>query len=259
MSTPSLILVSGRFASPDVPRARDAAFAHALAGRGCDVRWVVPQASTATASELPAGSKVCALPVVSQAPRFAAVQSRLLDPLSEKVLMQAIRGQMPDLVHVLDYGGCTSVNLSWVTSRLGVGCVVSVPADSTVCHRGDLRYRGAEDCDRFGDPERCSACSLAPATGGLSTWQSVLGRTLGALRLPFNPYPLPPNFENRRELLMGGLKCADRVIVTGETERHRVSTLGLHDEVFEVLPPIGGEADVVESYLELYVQTIDRS
>ena len=77
--------------------------------------------------------------------------------------------------------------------------------------------------------------------------------------MPFNPYPLPPNFENRQELLTGGLQCADRVIVTDETERHRVSTLGLRDEMFEVLPPIGGEADVVESYLELYVQTIDRS
>lgn len=259
MSTPSLILVSGRFASPDVPRARDAAFAHALTGRGCDVRWVVPQASTAAVSELPTGSSVCAIPVVSQAPRFAAVQGRLLDPVSETVLMQAIRAQMPDLVHVLDYGGCTSVNLSWVTSRLGVGCVVSVPADSTVCHRGDLRYRGAEGCDRFGDPERCSACCLAAATGGLSAWQSFLGRILRTLRLPFNPYPLPLKFENRQELLVGGLQCAERVIVIGETERQRVSTLRLRDEVFEVLPPIGGEADVVESYLELYTQVMHHS
>ena len=187
------------------------------------------------------------------------MQRRLLDPLSEKVLMQSIRGQMPDLVHVLDYGGCTSVNLSWVTSRLGADCVISVHADSTVCHRGDLRYRGAEDCDRFGDPERCSACCLAAATGGLSAWQSFLGRTLGTLRLPFNPYPSPLKFKNRQELMVGGLQCAERVIVAGETERQRVSTLGLRDEVLEVLPPIGSDPDVVESYLAMYIRVMDRS
>ena len=87
-------------------------------------------------------------------------------------------------------------------------------------------------------------------------WGSVLGRTFRALRLPLSPYPSPLNFMNRHELLVGGLRYADRVIMAGDAERSRLSALGLRDEAFEVRPPIGGDAKVVEGYLELYAGAI---
>lgn len=261
MSTPSLILVSGRFQDPSIPHARDAAFAHALSGRGCDVRWVIPLESTGEPPELPAGSPIRQLRVLTEAPGFAAVQDRLLDGPSETALTVSIRGEMPDLVHVLDYGGCTSVNLSWVASRLGVACLISMQAATTVCHRGDLRYRGIEDCDSFQDSTRCSICTLTPVadglTEGLSAWQSLVGRGLRLLRSPINPYPMPVDFESRQDLLVGGVQFAERVIVTDETERQRVGTLGLRKEVFEVLPPLGSEPATIDSYLELYRRVID--
>ena len=256
MSKPSLILVSGRFASPDASLTRAAAFAHALAEMGCEVRWIVPGSPGAASPALPERSKVTVLPVASDAPGFSAVQGRLLDPASELVLSEAIRRQLPDLVHVLDYGGCTSVNLSWVTTRLGVRCVVSVASHLTVCHRGDLRYRGAEACDQFGDPDRCSACVLAAATGGLSLWGAAVSRAFRTLRLPLSPYPSPMNFVNRQELLVGGLRCAKRVFLAEESDRSRLRTLGLRDEVFEVQPPISGGEDSAERYLQLYAEAI---
>ena len=252
MSKPSLILASGRFAGPAASLSRAAAFAHALAEQGCDVRWLLPQGPDAAGPSLPAGSTVGLLPVESATPRFSSVQDRLLDPASDQVLMRAIRSRMPDLVHVLNYGGATSVNLSWAAVRLGARCLISVDAAPTVCHRGDLRFRGAEECERFQDPDRCADCSLTAAPGGLSSPRAFLGRVLRALKMPLNPYPLPIHFENRQDLLVGGLQYAERVVVADEVERHRVGRLGVRDEVFEVLPPFGGEPDVVGRYCEWY-------
>jgi hypothetical protein len=256
--TPSLILVSGRFLDPSAPHTRDAAFAHALAERGCDVRWVVPVHSLASTPELAQGSAVRLLPVVSPAPGFAAVQSRLVDAPTDSLLMESVRRELPDLVHVLGYGGCTSVNLSWGANRLGVNCVVSMESAAVICHRGDLLYRGREECRQFDSPDRCSACCLSPNSHGLSLWGSMLGRVLNAVRAPVNPYPVPIDFVTRQELLLGGLQFAERVIVTGEDERDRISSLGIRREMVEQLPPIGSESDSIDSYLDFYKHVIDK-
>ena len=252
MLTPSLILVSGRFLDPSAPHTRDAAFAHALAERGCDVRWVVPVHALASAPELAQGSAVRQLPVVSPAPGFAAVQSRLVDTPTDSLLMESVRRELPDLVHVLDYGGCTSVNLTWGANRLGVKCVVSMIPAAVVCHRGDLRYRGREECRQFDSPDRCSECCLSPALDGFSLLGSILGRALKAVRAPINPYPTPIDFVTRQELLLGGLQFAERAIVTSEEEMDRVSALGVRREMVEGLPPIGSESDSIDRYLEFY-------
>ena len=252
MLTPSLILVSGRFLDPSAPHTRDAAFAQALAERGCDVRWVVPVHSLASAPELAQGSAVRLLPVVSPAPGFAAVKSRLVDTPTDSLLMESVRCELPDLVHVLDYGGCTSVNLSWVANRLGVNCVVSMESAAVICHRGDLRYQGREECRQFDSPDRCSQCCLSPALDGLSLPGSMLGRALKAVHAPINPYPTPIDFVTRQELLLGGLQFAERVIVTSEEELDRVSALGVRKEMVEGLPLLGSESDSIDRYLEFY-------
>lgn len=259
MLTPSLILVSGRFLDPSAPHTRDAAFAQALAERGCDVRWVVPVDSLASTPELAEGSSVRLLPVVSPIPGFAAVQGRLVDTPTDSFLMESVRHELPDLVHLLSYGGCTSVNLSWGANRLGVNCVVSMESGPVICHRGDLRYRGREECRQFDSPDRCKVCCLSSASDGLSLLGSIVARALNAVRAPINPYPTAVEFVIRQELLLGGLQFAERAIVTSEKERDRISALGVRREMVEALPPIDSESDSIDRYLEFYAGVIGKS
>jgi hypothetical protein len=86
----------------------------------------------------------------------------------------------------------------------------------------------------------------------------MLGRVLNAVRAPVNPYPVPIDFVTRQELLLGGLQFAERVIVTGEDERDRISSLGIRREMVEQLPPIGSESDSIDSYLDFYKHVIDK-
>ena len=112
----NVLLVSGRYAGPNDRHDADSAFARGLAAVGCGVRWVVPVPDRATARESD-GIRVCA--VESPAPRFAAVEGRLSDPVLERAVSKEIRLELPDVVHLLDYGGATSVNATWVAHRLG--------------------------------------------------------------------------------------------------------------------------------------------
>lgn len=247
-----LLLVSGRDPAPGPRWERDAAFAAALAASGCEVTWVVPRPGGADGPQVPAAAGVRVDRVESDVPGFAAVQDRLLDPATEVRMTELVRSAVPDLVHVLDYGGATSVNATWAVNRLGARCVVTVDVDATLCHRGDLRFAGREPCSDWLDPKRCARCCVVAAPDGLGPTQSLLGRLLTAVRLPINPYPTEMDFLNRTDLLIGGLQFVEAIFVPTEEDGARLGSLGVREDAVVTLPPWSEAAADPEPYLTQY-------
>ena len=229
----NLILVSGRYPEPAPYHTVDSAIARELADADCAVRWIVPNGES-TLTQPVEGVRITA--VASAIPPFGRVQERLLDGPTEAVLTREIRREMPDLVHLLDYGGCSSVNASWSADRMGARNLVSVRVLPTLCHRGDLMHGKGSDCEDWENPNRCAECCLIPSPRGLGVLGSGLGRILGLVRFPVNPYPTPLDFTNRTELLLGGLQFASKVAVQTDEERDLVASLGIRPERLEVVP-----------------------
>lgn len=186
--------------------------------------------------------------VESEPPAFAAVEGRLLDPATEAAVSREIRSDLPDLVHMLDYGGATTVNASWVANRLGVATVVSLRSAPVLCHRGDLVHADGSTCGEWLDAARCAACCQRSSPGGLSRFGATLAGILTALRWPLHPYPSLLAFENRRELLLGGLQVVDRVCVEDEAEADRVRSLGIRAGHLEILPRAASAAEWLAGY-----------
>lgn len=243
-----VILVSGRYDASGDRRGADAAFAGRLVAIGCDVRLIVPGPTCAAAPEID-GVRVIAID--SKAPGFAAVERRLLDPVLEAAVSRETRGELPDLVHLLDYGGATSVNASWVASRLGAPVVVSLRAAPTLCHRGDLVHVDGSPCSEWLDPVRCAACCQRASPGGLSPLGAVLARSLTTVGWPLHPYPTAAAFENRRELLLGGLQVVDRICVDGDAEREGIVSLGVRPGGITILPRTAPVEDWRATYAAL--------
>jgi hypothetical protein len=242
----NVILVSGRYptsASASDRHDEDAKFAALLASTYCDVRWIVPGEATSV-REL---AGVTVIPVRTRAPGFRGVEARLRDKFTESVLAREVRRDLPAVVHLLDYGGSMSVNVSWVASRLGVPVVVNVRAAPTLCHRGDLVYVDGTECADWADPERCAACCLVPSVRGLSSLSSWFARLLRVVRWPFSTYPTPMAFQNRRELIAGGLQSADAIVVASAVDRDRMELSGLRRESLAILAAAG-----VEDWVAVY-------
>lgn len=215
----------------------------ALAGAGCRVRWIVPMSSAAPRAL--AGVNV--VTVRARAPGFKAVSARLLDGLTEASLAREIRRDLPTLVHFLDYGGSVSVNAPWVANRLGAPVVISAAAPATLCHRGTLVHGDGSECADWSDPRRCADCCLLPSPDGLSTASSWLGRFFQGVRWPLHAYPGSHAFENRLELVAGGLQLADAIVVSSESDRDRLGSLGVRAEQLQLLV-----APAVDDWRELY-------
>jgi phosphohistidine swiveling domain-containing protein len=236
----NVILVSGRYPTSAASSARheqDAKFAADLAASGCDVRWVVP--TLADAPPVADGANV--IPVRSRAPGFQAVESCLLDRFTEASLAREIRRELPAVVHLLDYGGSVSVNASWVASRLGVPVVVSASAGTILCHRKTLIHVDGSECEEWADARRCADCYLEPSAPGLSPGASRLGRLLIAVRWPFHAYATSTTFENRLELVAGGLQSADVIVVESPVDRDRLGSLGVREDQLRLLAAPGIE------------------
>ncbi len=248
----NLILVSGRHTESRPPYDADARLSCEFAAAGCQVRWIVPTDDARDASETRPDEAVRFLPVASRAPPFMSVCGRLADEPIERLLAQEIRRELPDLVHLLAYGGCTSVNASWLAVRMGAPTIVSLRSAPTLCHRGDLVHADGTDCDRWNDFSRCAACCLTSSPRGLGRLGSAMGRFLGLLRSPLNPYPRRIDFDNRAQLLLGGLQV-DQLVVDSEEDKVRIASLGVRDELFAVLP-----SPSTADWLHLYREVVDR-
>lgn len=234
----NLVVVSGRYASPKNTLREDSEFVSGLARAGCDVRWVVP---TPPVEDVPVADGARVIPASTTAPGFAKVQGRLLDGATEREVTVTIRAELPDVAHFLDYGGCTSANVNWAAARMGASTVISIRSAKVLCHRGDLIHGDGSLCGTWDDARRCAACCLTPSERGIGGFGSVVGRFLGAIRWPVNPYPTAVDFLNRTELLLGGLQVADSVVVRSAAEKEQITSVGLRTELIDVLtePSVG--------------------
>lgn len=230
-----VMLISGRDSSPMRTSARldaDASFAASLVAQGCDVRWLAPAPADCSVPEV-RGARVLHVP--SAMPPFRDVVGRVTDYPTEHEIARQVRGELPDLVHFRGYGGGVSGNSTWVASRLGVPVLVSLHAAPVLCHRGDLVYTDRQPCETWDDPDRCAACCLVADSAGLSPIGSLVGRALSALRVPLQPFPHALAFENRREVVDGGLRFVDRILVPREEDRAKICARGLPPDLVEVV------------------------
>ena len=203
------------------------------------MRWLFPDGPHHNG--VPPGTEASAagvelLPVRSSAPGFRRVQSRLTDCASELVLTKAVRDELPDVVHVLAFGGATSSDLAWLAERLGAPSVISLAAKSSFCHRGTLVNERGEDCVEWDRPERCAVCCLAPFPGGLGSVAAACGRLLARLHV-LSPFPNRIDFENRFETVIGGLQAARRLIVAGPADTEILDRAGVRVPTVCLPPP----------------------
>lgn len=198
------------------------------------VRWICPAAGVPARPEsLPA--EVDWLPVASTPPGFGAVQGRLADIPTEARMAGAIRDRLPGLVHVLEFGGDSSVNLPWIAERLGVPAVVNVARAPALCHRGTLVDETGTACERWLDARRCTECCLTPFPGGLTPAQAWRARLRRRLPLP-TPYPSDEKFLSRVELVWTGLQAANLILVPEAEDVAALTSLGLPAARIRVVP-----------------------
>jgi hypothetical protein len=159
----------------------------------------------------------------------------LTDSMHEREVSLRIRAFAPRVVHCLGFGGVISVNLPWLVDRLGAAAVVDVQLERLVCHRGDLRFRGAEACATWDDPARCAACCNAAAPSGLSRPAAALAAACAWLG-DLSPFAKPLAFRNRFDLVRGGIAPAAAVLVEDERAALAVRGFGVPSARIEVLP-----------------------
>lgn len=221
-----ILLISGRGtnAEPHPSRAVARRLAAAFVARGHDVGWICPVDASEGFDPGPGHGEVEA--VITTCPPFRAVQARLADLPTERALCRAIRRRLPDVVHVLAFGGGSSALLPWIADRLGAPAVVTVDQAESMCHRGTLVDAWGRTCEVHDDPERCRRCCTAPTPDGLSRRQALLARLLRPFPI-IDPYPGRVDFENRLDLIVGGLVPAARVLVERDEHARELERLGL--------------------------------
>lgn len=222
-----LVLVGGRCRDPQEAAAAvasAAALARGLAERGHRLRWVQPVLAGERPPALPAG--VTWLPVESTPPPFRQIEQGLGDVPTETRLSHTIRAALPDVVHVLAFGGVNSAATAWIAERLGVPAVVSLRAADLLCASGTLADERDHDCLHWDSPERCLQCCATSFHGGLTPHQQRWARRLRFLG-GWSPYPDAVAFQNRLEVLLGGVASADLVLVSDEAQRELLASAGV--------------------------------
>ncbi len=179
--------------------------------------------------------------VDSPRPGFAAVAAQLANIPGENALSMELRQDPPDLVHLFGYGNCGSTSMPWLCARLGVPSIVSLDLGESLCHRGTLIDATGQPCRRWDDPQRCLECCLTPVGAGLTRGQArraKLLRILGAL----SPYPSLVAFQNRADIIIGGLQFAQRIMVADEDAASALIDLGVAAKLIQIEPEIGDPA-----------------
>ncbi len=182
---------------------------------GLTLRWICPEAWS-----VPEQSGVEVFEVNGKAPGFGAVQAQLADANTELLLTQQVRLRMPDVVHILAYGGATSVDLPWLAARLGCKSMVSLQLAPTLCHRQTLINERGEACSEWSQAQRCLTCCRAKL--GAWSWTSFLG--------PLAPLPHHTDFLSRQELILAGLQMADRLLLPDEEARQVMQEFGVQEK-----------------------------
>jgi hypothetical protein len=206
------------------------------------------QRGTGPAVRLPNG---CAfLPVVSAVPRFRAVQQRVTDVRTDQLVSREIRERLPDVVHVLAYGGISGVGPVWLADRLGARAVVDVAAEDLLCHRGTLVDERGQSCAAWRDPLRCLQCCTAPFEGGLTRGEARRARWLRVLGA-WSPFPRAVHFRNRLDALLAGLQPAALVLVEDYRQRDLLAQAGLAVGKLRIQPRPYRLPAIAEAYHEV--------
>lgn len=228
-----ILLISGRGGGAELSRERAQRLARDLLREGHDVRWLCPLPADAAEPQA-YGAEL--LVVRSPAPPFRRVASQLVDAALEHAASRTIRSRLPQVVHLLAYGGANSATVPWLADRLGAPVIVSAAFAPTVCHRGTLLHIGGERCGVWDDAQRCTRCCRAGSATRPSPVRAVAAnacRVLGG----WSPLPKPVDFVNRLESIVGGLLSASWILVPEAGDLDRFAGLGVPRQRMQVEPP----------------------
>jgi hypothetical protein len=104
-------------------------------------------------------------------------------------------------------------------------------------------------CERFDEPARCTACCLSPWEHGLSPTAAWLGRRLEALGA-LSPLPNLPAFQNRLDVVAGGLLSAQLVTAPDAADLARLEQLGVPRRDLRLLADDAPADQVLALYAE---------
>jgi hypothetical protein len=242
-----VLLLSGRSGggTPHPSRARAAALARDLAREGHAVRWICPHGAHEPPPQAPDGVELRA--VRSQPAGFHAVTHALSDAPTELALTESIRARLPDVVHVLAFGGVQSSVSLWIAEALGAPAVASVDAREVLCHRGTLLHASGAECTEWTSPARCHACCGVPFEGGLTPARARRARWLRVFGA-WSPYPKPVDFQNRFDLVISGLLSAKLVLAADEAQRAMLEAAGIAPRQLLCTPTDAPAREMVEIY-----------
>ncbi len=254
MSRVDIILVSGRARGdePHPSRVEADRMARELALAGHRVRWLCPVRRNGGGPAVHLPEAATFIPVVSRVAPSRGVEKRIVDNPTDRALAQEIRRRLPDVVHVLAFGGVHSAITVWLADRLGAPTVATVDPREVLCHRGTLVNERGEACSEWNLPERCAACCTSPGGDGLDPNDGRWGRRLRFLGR-WSPYPNSIDFENRLDTVIGGLLPANTILVHDETEREQLIAAGLLARGIRVV------ADDIEQVAAIYAEVAQES
>jgi len=246
-----ILLLSGRDggAAPHPSRTAAAVLTRALGQAGHDVRWICP---ILPGDAPPSGiDGAVVLPVFSRAAQFAAIERRLTDVPTDCALTEAIRERLPDVVHILSFGGVSTAASVWIADRMGAPVITSVDGAELLCHRGTLINEHGATCSAWNRPERCVECCMSPGAGGLTAGEAARGRLFSWLGR-WSPYPKAISFRNRLDLLVSSLGWAEQIIVRSDRDRELLRQAGLPARPIRVVEA----ADDLEVLPRLYAEVL---
>lgn len=212
---------------------------------GHGVRWLCPVHNGESPPEHPDGVGLITAP--SDVAPFAAITGCSYDGTTDTALTYEIRRQLPDVVHLLAFGGFSSPLGVWIADRMGAPTVISVDTRELLCHRGTLVNERGEACEDWGAPSRCLECCTAPFEGGLSPARARMARGLRWLG-PWSPYPKEYEFQNRLDQFVGGLAWATAITVRDEEERARLVAAGAPPRNIRVVEDAADATAMAEVY-----------
>lgn len=200
-----VVLVSspGRATEPHWSAAAAADLAAALLAAGVGVEWFHVAAAQSASPNVP-GARVHHR-VPPRALAVHAVSAAMQHLELERDLVRSLRAEHAAAVLHLGVGAGGSPNVLWLAERMGSRVFAVVRSAEIVCQRGDLVHADGLACTRHDDAERCRSCCRR------SWWRS----------------PQPDEFQNRWDLLFGGLLVATAVFVRDAPEAEQLVAHGL--------------------------------
>lgn len=181
-----------------------AELARVLAVAGVGVEWFcVGRAASAP----PPGTSVHQLPE-STAPLHRVIEAND-DPALEAALARSLRAHHAKAVVHIGTGARGSPNVLWLADRMGSAVFGVVHATEVLCHRGTLVDATGAPCTIHDEAPRCQRCCT---------------RT-------FLQRPRAMAFEDRWDLLLGGLAVAAAVFVPNPHDAQRLAHVGVPKRV----------------------------